>query len=109
MIVGQIALRHLGQLGRARDRGEAAVDGGAQVENTLGEQIGLLKVEVGLLLEVFMERYIQRAGQIPVRLLVHVVQSGKSTMLSCWSALHALADTLAGHPSGGNCIQRVPG
>ena len=38
-------------------------DGGAEVENTLGEQIGLLEVEVGLLLVVFVERQVQRAGR----------------------------------------------
>ena len=70
MIVGQVAVGQLGELGRARDRGEAAIDAGAEVEHTLGEQIGLLEVEVGLLLEVFVERHIQRTGQIPVRHLV---------------------------------------
>ena len=57
MIVGQVAVGHLGELGRARDRGEAAVDVGAEMEDALGEQIGLLEVEVGLLLEVFVERH----------------------------------------------------
>ena len=93
MIVGQVAVGQLGELGRARYRGEAAVDSGAEVENTLGEQIGLLKVEVGLLLEVFVERHIQRAGQIPVRLLVHVVER-QEVHRELLERLHALATLL---------------
>jgi len=90
VIVGQVAVGQLGELGRARDRGEAAVDSGAEVENTLGEQIGLLEVEVGLLLVLFVELQVQRAGQVPVRPLVHVVER-QEVHRKLLERLHALA------------------
>ena len=65
----------------------------AEVEHALGEHIGLPEVEVGLLLVVFVELQVQRAGQVPVRPLVHVVER-EEVHRELLERLHALATLL---------------
>jgi len=50
----------------------------------------LLEVEVGLLLVLFVELQVQRAGQVPVRPLVHVVER-QEVHRKLLERLHALA------------------